>query len=168
MGDIVIGERWNTSESLDMALGVRRAIDSILSQRRLPAECKTQLQKSVEFLNEARGGSAILAGTLTEADSFTGFSPLCLAIDVLIRFKGSSVDESKDAKKISVLFQNYINALQQVEKGGNKPAVNKKMLQEIAQFFEVLTDLLLQQADPITKEFSHAYLLGRVGCGGQV
>lgn len=156
MGDIVIGERWNTSESLDMALGVRRAIASILSQRRLPAECKTQLQKSVEFLNEAKGGSAVLAGTLSEADSFTGtFSPLCLAIDVYIRFAG----ETKDARKVKVgkLFQDYIDALQQVEKGRNKPVVNKNMLQQIAQFFEVLTDLLLQQADPMTKEFSHAY-----------
>ena len=157
MGDIVIGERWNTSESLDMALGVRRAIESILSIKSFPAECKIQLKKSIEFLNEAKGGSAVLAGTLTEADSFTGFSPLCLAMDVLIRFKESSLDESKDAKKISVLFQNYINALQQVRNKGKKVAVGKRMLKEIAQFFEVLTDLLLQQSDPMTKEYSRPW-----------
>jgi len=158
MADIIIGERWNTSESLDMALGVRRAIDSVLSQRKPPAECEYQLQKGIEFLNEAKGGFALVTGDLKEADSFNGtFSPLCLANDVYIRFRGGSVDKSEDTKRLSGLFEAYRSALQKVLDKADKSGIKQSELKEIEQFFEVLTDLLLQQADAMTKDYSRPY-----------
>lgn len=159
MGDIVIGEKWSTDASLNMALGVRRAIDSVLNGKKPPAECKPQIQSGVEFLREAQGGSAVMTGTLTEADSFTGtFSPLCLAIDVYIRFTKKSEKQSANGQKLSGLFQSYIEALQQLADETDKTDLTIEKLQEIAGFFEVLTDVLLQQADPMTKDYSRPYL----------
>jgi len=159
MADIIIGERWSTDESLDMALGVRRAIDCVLSNRQPPAECGPQLQKGVDFLSEAKGGFALVTGKLTGADSFNGtFSPLCLTNDVYIRFRKASLDETEETSKVGVLLDEYKSALECVKREELEVSVERDMLKDIAQFFEVLTDLLLQQADPMTREFSRPCL----------
>jgi len=60
MGDLIMGERWNTEDSLEMALGVRRAVESVLRQTDPPSECGRFLDKGISFLEEAKGGEALI------------------------------------------------------------------------------------------------------------
>ena len=86
MGDLVLGERWNTENSLEMALGIREAVESLIRKREPQDRCLKQLEKGVKFLEEAKGGEAIISGAAEEADSFNGtFVPICLATDVCIK-----------------------------------------------------------------------------------
>jgi len=159
MGDLVMGERWNTEDSLEMALGVRRALESVLRKEDPPLKCRNLLDKGITFLDEAKGGEALISGSPEEADSFNGtFLPLCLATDVRIRFVGDAASEGKN-NRIGELLNSYKNALLQVKNEKSKSKIEPEKLKEIASFFEVLSKLLLQQADPMMKEYSqpHSY-----------
>jgi hypothetical protein len=154
MADLVMGERWNTEDALEMALGVRRALDSVMRKETPSSECEELLNKGISFLDEAKGGEALISGSYEEADSFNGtFLPLCLATDVCIRFiNGTSC--KGEQKKIGDLLNGYKKILQQIRKKKSKGKVQPVKLKEIASFFEVLSKLLLQQADPMMKDYS--------------
>ena len=157
MGDLVMGERWNTEDSLEMALGVRRAVESVMRQKNPPSECTELLNKAINFLEEAKGGEALISGTPEEADSFNGtFLPLCLATDVCIRFVNGTQNRS-EGKKIGELLNQYKETLKQIKERGTKGNIETAKLKEISSFFEALSRLLLQQADPMMKEYSHPY-----------
>jgi hypothetical protein len=156
MGDLVMGERWNTGDSLDMALGVRRAVESLLRKKDPPSECREFLDGGITFLDEARGGEALISGA-EEADSFNGtFLPLCLATEVRIRFIGDA-SNGGEGTKIGELLNQYKETLKQIKEKGAKSNINPVKLKEIGSFFEALSRLLLQQADPMMKDFSQTY-----------
>ncbi len=157
MSDTVMGERWNTKDSVEMAIGLRRALASTIVGKAVPDEYQSFLERGIEFLNEANGGGALISGQLEGADSFNGtLEPLCLANDVYISFVGGKLDEHQKYSKVRGLFTDYINALEKVKTNGQSSGIEPSKLRDIAQFFKVLCDLLLQQADPITREYSQA------------
>jgi len=157
MGDLVMGERWNTEDSLEMALGVRRALESVLRKEDPPPKCRSLLDKGITFLDEAKGGEALISGLSEEADSFNGtFLPLCLATDVRIRFIGEAASKDEN-NKIGELLDSYKNVLLQIKKKKSKSKINPEKLKEITHFFEDLSELLLQQADPMMKEYSQPH-----------
>jgi hypothetical protein len=173
MADMVMGERWNATDSTDMALGTRRAINSVMRREELPKDSVGFLQKAIAFLEEARDGGALVAGReLSSARSFNGtFSPLCLATDVYITFKGGSVDRRKgkhDYGEVGRLLGGYADTLRAIEEKGVNAAVRPENLREVAGFFRVLSDLLLQQEDPTTKGYSRPYFDRRDPLRGQV
>jgi len=159
MGDLVMGKRWNTEDSLEMALGVRRALESVLRKEDPPSKCRSHLNKGITFLDEAKGGEALISGLSEEANSFNGtFLPLCLATDVRIRFVGEAASKNED-KKIGELLSSYKNALLQIKEKAAQSKIEPEIIKEMAGFFEVLSKVLLQQADPMMKEYSqpHSY-----------
>lgn len=157
MVDMMMGERWNTEDSLEMSLGVRRAVESVMRQTNPPSECTEHIDKAISFLEEAKGGEALISGAKEEADSFNGtFLPLCLATDVCIRFVSGTPNSCED-KKIGELLNQYKETLGQIKKKGSKGNIEMAKLKEIASFFEALSRLLLQQADPMMKEYSQPY-----------
>lgn len=161
MSDTVMGERWNTKDSVEMAIGLRRALASVIAGKGVPSECQSFLERGIEFLNEANGGGALISGNLEEADSFNGtYMPLCLANDVYISFVGGRLDEHQRYSEIRGLFTNYINALEKVKIKGQGSGIEPSMLRDIGQFFKVLCDLLLQQADPMAREYSRPRAYG--------
>lgn len=156
MSDIVMGEKWNTQDSVEMAIGVRRALASVMVGKAVPSECCNSLDRGIEFLNEAKGGGALISGQPQDADSFNGtFSPLCLANDVYISFRGGGLDEHQRYDEVREVFTTYINTLKKVKVEGG--GIEQNILKEMGQFFKVLCDLLLQQADPMTREYSRAW-----------
>jgi hypothetical protein len=156
MADLVMGERWNTEDVLEMALGIRRALDSVIRKESPPSECGEFLEKGISFLDEVKGGEALISGSPEEADSFNGtFLPLCLATDVWIKIKNGTSSNGKQ-KKIGELLNGYKEKLQQIS-GEDSSNVEPKGLQGINSFFEALSKLLLQQADPMMKEYSQPY-----------
>jgi len=157
VSDIVMGEKWNTQDSVEMAIGVRRALANVMAGKDVPSECRSSLERGIEFLNEAKGGGALISGQLQDADSFNGtFSPLCLANDVYISFVGDKLDESKRYDEVQSVFIKYINALEEVKAKESRSTVKQDTIKEMAQFFKVLCELLLQQADPMMSEYSRA------------
>lgn len=173
MADMVMGERWNATDSTDMALGTRRAINSFMKREELPKDSVGFLRKAIAFLEEARDGGALIAGRqLSSASSFNGtFSPLCLATDVCITFKGRSVTKRKgkhDYDKVGRLLGKYADTLRAIEEKGADAEVRPQSLQEVAGFFRVLSDLLLQQEDPTSKGYSRPYFDRRDPLRGQV
>jgi len=151
MADLVMDERWNAEDVLEMALGVRRALDSVIRKKLLPSECGEFLKKGISFLDEVKGGEALISGSPEEADSFNGtFLPLCLATDVCIKFKRD------EQKKIGELLNGYKEKLQQISREDSSNA-EPEVLKRINSFFEALSKLLLQQADPMMKEYSQPY-----------
>ena len=155
MADLVMGERWNTEDALEMALGVRRVLDSVMRKEAPPSECKKLLKKGISFLDEAKGGEALISGSPEEDDSFNGtFLPLCLATDVCIKFTNGN-SNSGEQKRIGELLNGYKETLQQIK--NSKGSVGQIKLREIASFFEALSKLLLQQADPMMKDYSQPY-----------
>lgn len=162
MKDMTGGERWNTLNSAEMALGIQRVIDSIMRKEEPPSECQEFLERGIEFLGEAEAGGALISGTeLEQADSFKGtFSPLCMATDVYITFK-SVPENSNDYKQVSDLLNSYKGTLTNISRAGAQSQSDPKQLEEIGSFFEVLFDLLGRQADPITKEYSQPFTFVR-------
>lgn len=158
MHDMAIGERWNSIDSAEMALGVQRVIDSVMRREDPPAECQEFLTRGIEFLEEAEAGGALIAGTsLERVDSFKGtFSPLCLATDVLCTFKDVPQD-SNDYTQVSDLLNEYKATLTNIRKTEIRCQPDREQLSEIDSFFGVLFDLLSRQADPITKEYSQPF-----------
>lgn len=157
MADLVMGERWNTEDALEMALGVRRALDSVMRKEIPPTHYGEALEKGINFLDEAKGGEALISGSPEEADSFNGtFLPLCLATDVCIKFTNGN-SNSGEQKRIGELLNGYKETLQQIKKKNPKDSVEEIKLREIASFFEALSKLLLQQADPMMKDYSQPY-----------
>lgn len=157
MGDLVMGERWNAEDLLEMSIGVRRAVDSVMRKKDPPSECRGLLDKSITFLDEAKGGEALISGVPEEADSFNGtFLPLCLATDVCIKFISETPNRGED-KKIGELLNQYKETLEQIKKKGSKSNIEPAKLKEIGSFFEALSKLLFQQADPMMKEYSQPY-----------
>jgi hypothetical protein len=157
MADLVMGERWNTGDSLEMAVGVRRAVESVLRQKDPPSDCLGFLERGITFLDEAKAGEALICGGPVEADSFNGtFLPLCLATDVYIRFVGGTGSDG-EGKKIGELLNQYKESLREIKEKGPKSKIRSELLKEIASFFEALSRLLLQQADPTMKEYSQTY-----------
>ena len=161
MNDMITGERWNSIDSAEMALGIQRVIDSIMREEEPPLECQEFLVRGIEFLDEAEAGGALISGTLEQADSFKGtFSPLCMATDVYITFKNAP-DKSDDYKQVSVLLNGYKTILTGIKDAGTRHEPDQKQLKEIGSFFGVLFDLLSRQADPITKEYSQPFTFVR-------
>ena len=157
MADLVMGERWNTEDALEMALGVRRALDSVMRKETPPTQYGQVLEKGISFLDEAKGGEALISGSPEEADSFNGtFLPLCLATDVCIKFTNGT-SNTGGQERIGELLNGYKEALQQIREKNSKGNVKLKRLKEIASFFEALSKLLLQQADPMMKDYSQPY-----------
>lgn len=158
MSDLVMGERWNPDETVEMALGIRRAIGCVMRKEEPPPECYGSLEKGVQFMSEVKGGYALILGTHEEADSFNGtFSPLCLANDVYINFSGGSQDKKENSQIINQLFSKYKETLEKLRDENLRRGIEQRTLGEIGHFFEILCDLLLQQADPIFKEYSESY-----------
>ncbi len=159
---ITTGERWNSIDSAEMALGIQRVVDSVMRQEELPLEYREFLERGIEFLDEAEAGSALISGTpLEQTDSFKGtFSPLCMATDVYITFKDAP-DKSDDYKQVSVLLNGYKTILTGIKDAGTRHEPDQKQLKEIGSFFGVLFDLLSRQADPITKEYSQPFTFVR-------
>ena len=159
MADIVIGERWNTEDSLEMSLGIRKAIDSVIRKEEPTSECSRLLKEGISFLDEAKGGGALISGVTEDASSFNGtFLPLCLATDVWISVKEEASDESNDYTKVGSLLSSYKSVLEEIEEKGSMADVEERTLREVAGFFEVLFRLVLQQGDPMTKQYSQAYI----------
>ena len=160
MADMVMGERWNATDSADMALGTRRAISSVMRKEELPTGSVKFIQEAIVFLDEARDGGALITGRrLSSASSFNGtFSPLCLATDAYIELKGGSVTRGRgkhDYGKVRRLLGRYADTLRAIEEKGAAAGVHPRTLQEVAGFFRVLSGLLLQQEDPSTRGYSH-------------
>ena len=155
MGDLVLGERWNTEDSLEMALGIREAVESLIRKREPQDRCLKQLEKGVKFLEEAKGGEAIISGAAEEADSFNGtFVPICLATDVCIKIKNGTPDTDEGAKRVGALISKYKDALEKMKERGLKSKIPETTLKEIASFFKALCALLLEEADPVMKDYS--------------
>lgn len=158
MKDMTGGERWNTLNSAEMALGIRRVLDNVMRQEEPPSECKVFLDKGIEFFEEAEAGGALIAGTpLEQAGSFKGtFSPLCLATDVYITFRNAP--EGKGGfKEVSDLLNSYKGSLRRIRETGIQCQIGNEQLAEMGSFFGVLFDLLARQADPVTKGYSQPF-----------
>jgi hypothetical protein len=154
-----MGERWNTEDCLGMALGIRRTIDSLIRKQEPTSESTQLLHEGIRFLDEAKAGRALISGVLDEAESFNGtFLPLCLAINVCVSFKNASPESGETDGEVGTLLTNYKNALEQIENKGLQSKIDQSTLDEIAGFFEALSNLLLQQADPLIKEYSRSYI----------
>jgi len=141
-----MGERWNTQDSVGMGIGIRRALASVLAGTDVPFEYLGSLEMGIEFLNEAKGGGALISGQSEGVDFFQGtFSPLCLANDVYITFVGPEMDQhQRQYDEVRGIFTKYVETLERVKSGEQVINTEGDSLKEIGRFFKVLCDLLLR------------------------
>ena len=153
MADNLMVDRWNAIDAAAMAVGVEGVLHRVIYDKPRPFDFNDALGRGVEFLREAGTGGAIFCGN-SPGSGFTGtLSPLCWSTDAYIEIRSGRgpEDESfyRDVLKALQSYENVLNNLISGKKCENTESRNA------LNFFHALAELLIEQADPTTKRYSH-------------
>ncbi len=158
MSDSSMVERWNAVVSADMAVSAEGLLARYTNRKRMPYDAEEALDRAIAFLDEAGSGGAIICGN-AKSSGFTGtLSPLRWSTDVYIE-----VSTGKENEQEVELFQEIVKALngykEVLERIRDKKTVDveSSAVKKTHEFFRDLADVLLSEADPVAKSFSHPF-----------
>jgi len=154
MIDNFMVERWNPIDSAAMAVSVEGLLYRIIHEKPHPFDFEDALNYGIDFLREAGNGGAIICGT-TKSTGFDGtLSPFCWSTDAYIEFAPEGPERRSDVyKKVVATLKEYRLLLESIRRGRIPEDTNK--VKKVYSFFQVLADVLMKQADPTTRTYSH-------------
>ena len=154
MIDNFMVERWNPIDSAAMAVSVEGLLYRIINGRPRPFDFEDALNYGIDFLREAGNGGAIICGT-TESTGFDGtLSPFCWSTDAYIEFAPKGSERRSDVyEEVVDTLKEYRLLLESIRKGRIPKDTDK--VEKVHSFFRTLADVLMKQADPTTRTYSH-------------
>lgn len=147
-------ERWNPIDSAAMAVSIEGLLYRILNGKPRPFDFEGALDSGIDFLEEAGNGGSIICGT-AESTGFDGtLSPFCWSTDAYIEFAPEAPERRADIyQKVVATLKDYQLLLESIREG-NIPKETDKV-EKVHSFFRKLADVLMKQADPTTRTYSH-------------
>ncbi len=153
-------ERWNLVDTADLAVRLKSVLRRRIDGRPLPKDSDGDIGAGIDFLRQATGGGAIILGHLPETSSFEGtLSPLRWAADVRwasVRSEPRSKKEYTELVDTLKEFEQSLLAVREAIASNDKNAPESGEIEPVAIFFDCLGKILLQEADPVVREYSHS------------
>jgi len=154
MSDSLMVERWNVIDSADMAVSIEGVLHRVIQNKKMPYDYEESLGSAIEFLDEAGNGGAIICGTVTSS-GFTGtLAPLSWSTDVYIGVKPQGEAEEGELYQKVVETLNEYKMLLEKMRGNKTIDTDSPILKRAHEFFGRLGNLLLSEADPLTRSYS--------------
>lgn len=143
-------EKWNVIDSADMAVSIQGIIQRKLNGKKMPFDYDESLEQGIDFLDEASTGGAIICGNVSTSGFVGTLSPLRWSTVVYIANAGKDSEE-RVYQNVTKALNNYKKLLQNMK---NNQDVSGEILLEANSFFSALADVLLREADPLTRTYS--------------